>query len=452
MAPTSGTEPLVELDTGTPTHTGRASFTVGTNQYQVVGDKVFRIDSGLTVTTIGTLTTSSGYVGISSNNVQVFFVDGSAGWVYDIPGGTFTQVTAPGFPATPIDCAFILGFFFVVEGDTDLFYQSAINDALTWNAENFAEANSTGDILVASRVLKDRLWMASTYSISIWDDQGDAGFAFRIDGTIQLNYGVLNAKSTVSAYGYLFFISRTQSGVGSAYFSKGGTPEWISTSAQDYQFSILTNPNDGEAIVFKENGHIFYQISFTEDNKTFVFDVTNYLITGSKTWHTRQMFDGTRHIASSYVYFADTPYILSYADNYLYEMSQNILTDSGIPIYRCREGIDFLAPSYNRIRVEKFEANFQSGVGINGTPNIYSPYYVQGASPHAYLSISRNGGQTFGNKKIAPLGRIGQFDRRTIWYKNGMSGAKGLIRFKIEIYDPVRTYLINCAITYTVAL
>ena len=448
MVPTSGTEVLDTFENSATTGPGRASYTVGTLEYHVVEDQVYTRDVDGNVANIGTLSSSSGYVGITSNNLQVLFVDGADGWVYTIATADFSEVTSAGFPSAPIDCVFIEGFFFVIQGLTTEFFQSAPDDAFTWDASNFAAANSEGDALVACRSLNNRLWLFSNYSISIWENQGRAGFAFRQDLNLLYNIGAYNAKSTVTNEGVMIFPARTTAGVGSIYMTSGGAPRVVSTYTIDTFLSEKSESGgleDLEAFLFKENGQLFYQLSSTTGNFTKLYNNNDQ---SGNAWSSRQMIDGNRHIASSYVFFNGQGHILSYKSNDLYQMSQFIATDSGTPIYRMRKTVNFYIENYNPLKIIRIQANCENGVGITGTPNFYSPSYIQGADPKCYLSISRDGGTIFGNQHPAPLGRIGEFDRRTFWDKLGKTGKKGQLSLMFEIFDPVSTCLIDANLEY----
>lgn len=113
--------------------------------YQVFGASVYLITGStgaLTFTKIGTLNTSTGYVGIDANSYQIIFVDGQEGWIWDINATTFMQITDTGFPAKPIDVCFLDGFFIVANGDTNTFQLSLINQGMVWSG---GTATFTGD-------------------------------------------------------------------------------------------------------------------------------------------------------------------------------------------------------------------------------------------------------------------------------------------------------------------
>lgn len=150
MLPTAGLT-NADLDFGAETGGARASFVFNEAIYNVYGSSVFRTTgtTGFLITTqIGTLTTSSGYVGVDANTFQVIFVDGVAGYIWDINANTFVQITDTGFPKTPIDVCYLDGFFLVANGGTNQFQLSSLNQGMVWSgASTTFTANAATDIL-----------------------------------------------------------------------------------------------------------------------------------------------------------------------------------------------------------------------------------------------------------------------------------------------------------------
>lgn len=132
----------------------RATFVFDEGIYQVFGSSVFLITGTLgtlTKSLIGTLVTSSGYVGVDANTYQVIFVDAVEGYIWDTNATTFVQITDTGFPANPIDVCYLDGFFLVAAGGTNNFYLSLINQGMVWSGGQATfTANSGTDILTLS--------------------------------------------------------------------------------------------------------------------------------------------------------------------------------------------------------------------------------------------------------------------------------------------------------------
>ena len=63
-----------------------------------------------------------------------------------------------------------------------------------------------------------------------------------------------------------------------------------------------------------------------------------------------------------------------------------------------------------------------------------------GANPQAGIAISRDGGQTFGNRTYAPIGKIGQTKTRTIFRRLGFARDSVV---DLQVIDPVSRDLIG---------
>ena len=57
-----------------------------------------------------------------------------------------------------------------------------------------------------------------------------------------------------------------------------------------------------------------------------------------------------------------------------------------------------------------------------------------GSTPQAGIAISRDGGNTYGQRWYAPLGQIGQYKTRTMWRK--LAFARDNV-VDLEVIDPV---------------
>lgn len=128
--------------------------------FMVIGSDVFRVDQLLNVTKINTspLTTSVGWVGIDANNgtdqneIQVIFVDGDKGYIYNLTTTIWEPITDPSFPIKPIDVCYLDGFFIVANGDSPFFQLSELNQGLVWGGvnESFTAVAATDLITVPS--------------------------------------------------------------------------------------------------------------------------------------------------------------------------------------------------------------------------------------------------------------------------------------------------------------
>jgi hypothetical protein len=66
-----------------------------------------------------------------------------------------------------------------------------------------------------------------------------------------------------------------------------------------------------------------------------------------------------------------------------------------------------------------------------------------GVDPQAYLTISRDGGKTFGQRWPAPIGKAGNYRTRTMWRR--LAFGRDVV-IDVEVIDPVRRDLVGASL------
>ena len=111
------------------------------------------------------------------------------------------------------------------------------------------------------------------------------------------------------------------------------------------------------------------------------------------------------------------------------------------------------------------QLNCEVGVGLNGlafgdTPPVHpytldldfiyqvymapgDPPVVQGADPQVMLRWSDDGGHTWSNEHWVSIGRMGQYGRRAIWRRLGMTMKLRDRVYEVSGTDPVKISIIN---------
>lgn len=239
LLPTAGLTDA-NLSFGTETGGSRATFVFDNAIYQVYGGSIFRTTGStgaLSTSLIGTLSTTTGYVGIDANTFQVIFVDGVQGFIWNVDTEMFEQITDPAFPEKPIDVTFIDGFFLVANGDTNTFQLSTINQGLIWGVDNdgtestFTMAAGVSDIVITYNTI---------YSIS----------NYQIGTPVTFSGGGLPAELTAGTTYYVVAqvsattirVSATQGGT--AITSAAGGNGNITNNGQLQLGSITSHPGN----------------------------------------------------------------------------------------------------------------------------------------------------------------------------------------------------------------
>lgn len=357
--------------------------------YAVTQTKVYKIFENNTYIEIGDVSyTAKDFVSIADNGISMVIVGGN-GYQYD--GTTFAQITDAAFyPSDTV--TFQDGYFIFNRSGTNQFFLSGLY-AVTFDGTMYASAEGSPDNIVGLISDRRQLWIFGTQSIEVWYNSGDPLFPFdRIQGAFS-HRGCMD-KRTISA------INNTVYWVGDdgvVYMANGYTPQPISTSAVEYR--IATRVNDTlHAFTYTEEGHFFYVL--TIDDMTFVFDTKTAL------WHNRESLAGRWGISGI---VRDLHGDLTGSDpvnGNIYRVGLDYYTENGQAILREAEtsplkaGVDYAT-------IHAFELDMETGKSLINEDD------------EAQLSVSSDGGVSFGNSRRISIGKTGERKKRVIWRRLG---------------------------------
>lgn len=327
--------------------------------------------------------------------------------------------------------------------------------------------------IVACRTLHRRLFLFSQFFTEVWENAGiGTNLPIRRNNTLLMEYGTPSIGSISVSFDMMVFLSQTRDGLGSVMQVVGTQSVPISTRALDFQLSqYAADPtlgvSDCRGFLIKENGLIFYRMNFTAANHTYVYNVSQSKPSLDeesdpfKFWHEEEVLNGDRHPAQTHAYFNGLNYVGHYSSPILYVVDSGTFTNNGELIRRMRITKAFVPPGYQRIRVDRLQVDLlqgnvaqlfpetldfdllaESGFTID-TESGDNIILEQGLIVHnpqdlfVFLSISKDGGQTYGYKISAPMGNIGQRTYRTLWRKLGVIPRGQAFVAKFEFFDAV---------------
>lgn len=335
-----------------------------------------------------------------------------------------------------------------------------------------ATVNSHPGTLVACRTLHRRIFFFSQNFTEVWENSGiGSNLPFRRNNSLLMEYGCAAIGSVIAAFDKLFFLSQDRGGLGAVMEVIGTEAIPVSTRALDFQLSqyLLDSPtgvSDARSILIKDNGLIFFRLNFTQSNHTYVYNVTlsNPMSDETKYWNEEEVLNGDRHPAQTQVFFMGDNYYGDYRNSNLYFVSPDYLTNNGESIRRMRIGKAITVPTYQRLRIDRFQLDliqgtvFEQSVLDNVFPILTeegqiisaendnflitestfqnnSGISITSSNPVCFLSYSKDGGRTYGNKLRGPMGKIGQRTFRTVWRKLGVvPRGQGFVP-KIEFFS-----------------
>lgn len=332
--------------------------------------------------------------------------------------------------------------------------------------------------IVACRTLHRRLFLFSEFFTEVWENAGlGTNLPFRRNNSLLMEYGTPSRASIAVGFDSMFFLSQDRDGLGSVMEVTGTESIPVSNRALDFQFAQYAaqtnsmgikfiNENDPRGFLIKENGLIFYRLNFTLANHTYVFNVS-MSDRENLRWHEEEVLNGDRHPAQTHAYFNGTNYVGSYNQPFLYRVDNELVTNDGEPIRRMRIAKPFVPEGYNRIRVDRFHIDVVQGkvdeevfdeefllteVGLellteNDEPLVTEREFivVDDGQPEIFLSVSKDGGQSYGNQIKASMGKIGQRTFRSVWRKLGTIPRGQAFVPKFQFFNKVHFQVLGAA-------
>jgi len=382
----------------------RGYHTIGTTLYVVAGNALYRINSAGSVLYLTDIGTSSGYVSMADNSVQLLIVDGLTGYVYNVSSGLLTTVTDVNFPYGATSVAFLNGYFIANKPNTREFYVSNLLDGLTWTTlglATFGTKENTSDLLLEVGVLNGNLILWGQASLEFWQDVGNALPAVpfqRVNGASQ-SWGIAAVSSNIRVKNTQMFLAYNPDGNAQIVLLDGYVPVPVSNADIDYIVSNFSRVDDAVALTYTAYGHTVYQITFPTAQRTLAYDVT------AQTWHEAQT--GTAELGMHYgrlsVAWLRGNYFSDATTGNVYRFDEDVFTDNGVAIPReiCTRHI---RADGNQLFLTQLMLDMAAG---------------QGNGPVVFISVSRDNGNTFGPEKQRSLGAVGQYAKRIIFNRLG---------------------------------
>jgi len=408
----------------------RGLHVVGSFLYMVAGNSVYKVStdgSGANAALGGTLSTTTGHVHMVDNGTELMIVDpGVEGYIYEtVAGGNVTAIADADFP-TPDTVTFLDGYFIISKNASGEFWISASYDGTSWDALDYATAESNPDNLVTVISDHGELWLFGKKSIEVWYNSGAADFPFERVSGVFIQQGLGARDSVVQLDNSIFWLSNRWQVIR----ADGYSPRIVSTRHIDYIISTYTVKSDAIGFSYYQDGHAFYVLTFPSAGRTWVYDAsTNY-------WHQRRSYpvtwdgDEGRHRANCYAFFNNKHIIGDFEDGKLYEWDMDTYTDGGEVIRRIRRA-PVIHSDRKLIFFNQFEIDFEGGVGLTTG---------QGSDPQVMLRWSDDNGHTFGHEHWSSIGKIGEYNQRAIWRRLGRSRNRV---FEATVSDPVKVVMIN---------
>ena len=428
-----GTPGLEQLATsGTLENVNRGAHEMAGKPYFVNGERLYRLDetvvdstTSYSLTFIGDIAGTS-RVSMADNGTQLMIlVPGGNGYIYNHVTDTFSQITDTDFTANgnPQFVVFIDGYFLVTT-DSKKFIVSAINDGLSYNALDFGTAESDPDDIVAPVVYKNQLFISGGETFEAFQNIGGADFPFQRTGLF-LQKGCYAPYSLVNAQDTFMWVGGGENEGPAIWALSGNSTVKISTTAIDSLLSTLTDAAVADIYSWAYASKGAYFIGFSLPSTTLVYDIT------SKRWHERKSFLGGALGAfrvSSVVKAYNKILCGDIVDGRIGNLDPNVYVEYENPIIRTVATQPF-QNNMQSVFFPSLELTVESGVGNSDV-----------VDPVITLERSTDG-KTWGEPRARSMGKIGEYNRRAIWRRNGRASRFEVFRFTLT--DAVKPVIIQ---------
>ena len=366
---------------------------VGDSLYVVHRGTLYSISNAAVVASVGTLNTTSGHVDMATNGTELMLVDGVNGYIAETVASTFGVITDGDFPDTAPTVTYQGGRFIVGKADSGQFVISASYDGTAYDATEFATAESFPDDLVRVFVDHGQLILFGSNSCEFWSNIGALDFPYApINGAV-VEYGLAARWSVAKLADAVVFLSKNTEGQVSISMMVGYQPQRISNPDLEYVINQYSDTADAIGFTYRVAGNSFYQLNFPTAGKSWLYDHSTRL------WSELEYgTDGARHRAEFGIEAFGRSLVFDYEDGNIFEFDTATYTDNGVSI--ARELIGRHIFDEETISISRLWLDVETGVG---------------SDPQAMLSISKDGGHTYGDERWTGLGAIGEYSTRVIW-------------------------------------
>jgi hypothetical protein len=311
--------------------------------YWAVGNKLYSVtpDVGVTVRTVATLNTSSGYVGFCSflkadNTRYVLASDGTDLWVDDYAATSCTRVTDVDMPTPHQPYPLYLdGYVFLIGEESGDIYNSDNDDPTAWTAGEFIQAEISSDWAIRLFKVKNYIISMGYNSIEYFWDAGNAtGSPLSRNDSPVRNVGYITGGCQIGDT--VYFVGQDEKHNLSVYAVNSFKVERVSNAVVDRTIQTISSAanskgrvnldKDGECI--SVDGHTFYIL--VTPVTTWAYDVDE------KFWYEWKGSTGTGlAVEAVWGMYNGSSYMAIAGQTYISVMSPSIYQDFGAN-FTCR--------------------------------------------------------------------------------------------------------------------
>ncbi len=307
------------------------------------------------------------------------------------------------------------GYGIYPKQNSNIFYISELEDFSQVNAFDYAQAAVYADNLVAAISVHDELYLIGDTSTEIWYDTGNPDFPFGRKINVVLNYGCEAPFSVLSAANnVIFMLAKNYDGARIIVRIINYNVDIISTEPINEELRTYERVDDAFAFTIERNGHIFYVITFPGADRTWVYDMTVGMWHEWRSLHNLEFPFGSQKVlgrfrGNCHTVFNGQDIIGDSRSGKIFILKEDSNADYDEQIVWERT-TQHLSVNNQYTAVNSLQIDIEAGRG-----SVIPPY----DDPQLMLSISKDGGKSWGSEMWRSVGKIGEYKNRAIWYRLG---------------------------------
>lgn len=393
----------------------RGAHVLGDTLYIVNGGSLYRVSAGFSVSLIGTIGGSERCI-FSDDGTNLYIVFNNVIKRWD---GSSLSTVSQSVINSPNSIAY-LNKQFIIGGASGLFAVSDVGDGETYNALNYAEAETQPDSLVRVYVFNQLLYLFGSRTVEQWYNTGQGNPPFARRDTSLVNVGLAGKHAVTNTDQFLYWLGDDLK----VYQCVGASARAISTTGIAHIIESLTVASDCVASSFVHDGQDFVLFKFPAVGAALVYSETfgYWFELSSGVKHDRQSWYGEQVIRC---YGKNLSF--DYRNGNVYELDADTYTDNGDARLRYRVLPPFTAKlgrMSGQITVTRVRLNMEVGEGMATG---------QGSTPYLMAEFSPDGGKTWGAQTFTSIGQLGEY-RKAVDIYDFCTGYE--VRLRIGFTEP----------------
>lgn len=416
---------------------GRGACNANGRIFAAIGNSLYELLTSTTWKNWGMLAIDANPAQLFYNGVvggQVGIASGGNWYIFTLSTNILTQVLTN----ETTQAAYAGGFFFSFNAATGKVKESALNDGTTWSSGIFFQRSLFPDPWKALFVDQyNLLWLIGTETFEVWNNTGVGTQPWAPLSGLSGKYGIAAPFAFAESGLGNFWLSANREGLGQLVYTSGATP----TAVDSYAFATAvggymrtSTVTDSEMFCYQQDGHTFVIVTFPSVPATWCYDVVNNSFTNRGKWNPNLgRFDAWeprvyipafgQHLALSRV----TGQIAAMETAYTTEF------DGVTGVVRERTAA-LLTNEHKRTPIDRVELLMDVG--------LTTAQVGQGSDPVITMRVSIDG-HTWGNARMAGIGRVGQYRKRVYW---SQLGADPGFLCRVRSTDPAPSRIVDAYI------